>query len=432
MNKLRQTVLSLGAIQMANYILPLISVPIIARILGPEKIGVINFIQAFITYFTLLINYGFNITAVRRMTAVSDDNEKRSMVFSEVFFSQLLLFLVSLAIFLLCMIIVPEFHKEWEVSVFTFALCIATLLTQEWLFQAMQELPKMAILNFFSKLASTALILLVLHKQADYILYAFLFSAVQIVVAAISFIWSMKRYCLRLYRIPVSACISLILGEKTFFLSVVVINLYTTTNVVLLGFMTNLQNVGYFTAAQKISSIIVMVFIIPFRQAFFPHVSKALKQNRDEGISIAKKLLPVIVWPAFLIGLITTIFSKQIILLIYGYKFEPAISVLQILAFLPLIKGLSNIWGLIVMMNLKLDRLYFKVTIASAITGILLNILLTPTYAYMGSAVALLLSEAIGALLIFFYLQKQEVQLVDATYFNPVKLNSLLFQQLKH
>jgi PST family polysaccharide transporter len=295
----------------------------------------------------------------------------------------------------------------------------------------MQELPKMAILNFLSKLSFTVLILLVLRKQEDYILYAFLFSTVQIMVAIISFIWSMKRYRLRLHRIPIHSCFSLILSEKTFFLSVVVINLYTTTNVVLLGFMTNLQDVGYFTAGQKISSIVLMVFIIPFRQTFFPHVSKALKDNREHGINIAKKLLPLIVLPAFLIGLATLFFSKQIIFLIYGYKFEPAVSVLQILAFIPLIKGLSNIWGLIIMMNLKLDCLYFKVTIVSAVTGILLNIFLTPIYAYIGSAIALLLSETIGAILIFCYLYKQDIKLIDTSYFNPFKLNRLLLQQFR-
>lgn len=53
---------------MANYVFPLITIPIVARIFGPEKLGLINYIAAIVGYFSLVVSYSFNFTGVRRVT----------------------------------------------------------------------------------------------------------------------------------------------------------------------------------------------------------------------------------------------------------------------------------------------------------------------------------------------------------------------------
>lgn len=429
--KLGKNILSLGAVQVANYVLPLISVPIIARILGPDKTGTVSFAQAFVEYFTVFISYGFNLTGTRRLAADPNNVAHRNQVFSEVFNAQALLFCLSCVVFSICLILVPQLRKEWLTSLFAFSICISTLLTQNWLFQAMQDLPKVAILNLISKVLFTVGTLLIIRKQADYALYALAYSVVHILVAVASFAWSVRRYKLKLSWVPVRSTIELILKEKTYFFSLVVISLYTTTNVVILGFIADSKDVGIYSAGQRISAIILTVLILPFRQTFFPHVTRELKKNREQGLAVAQKLLPIIIWPTFVIGMALLIFGKHIIVLFYGPKFEQAGTVLQILAFLPMVVSLSNIWGIIVMMNLKLDKLYLRVTVFSALTSIALNLLLTPHFSYIGSAVSLLVSQIVGAALIFYYLKKQNVNLIEPMYFKPVKLNRMLAHQFR-
>lgn len=430
-SRLGKNILSLGLVQIANYILPLISIPIVSRIIGPEKFGVINFVQAFVAYFMLLISYGFNLTATRRLAASPNDTQKRNQVFSEVLTAQSILLLVSFVIFMGCLFFVPELKNEWLVSLFTFSACFGTLLTQNWLFQAMQDLPKVAILNFVSKFIFILLILLMIHKRSDYILYALSLSISQVAVAIFSIIWSIRRYNLKFIRISLPDSLKLIWDERTYFISLVIVNLYTTTNIVLLGFMTDSTQVGYYSAGQKISSIIMSIFILPFRQTFFPHVSKELSKDLKKGIQISQKLLPIIIWPTFLLGLGTLVCSKFIILFLYGKAFLPALIVLRIFAFLPMILGLSNIWGIIVMMNLNLDKIYLRITMVSAAASIILNVVLIPYWSYVGSAIALMVTQSLGMLLIFFYLKKLNLELIDLSYFNPFKLNKLIYAQFK-
>ena len=60
----------MGLLQVANLVLPLLTMPIIARIVGPEKLGAINYAAALIAYFTLLINYSYELTATREVAQV--------------------------------------------------------------------------------------------------------------------------------------------------------------------------------------------------------------------------------------------------------------------------------------------------------------------------------------------------------------------------
>src|SRR5579872_2105807 len=117
--RLTKNVLSLTLVQIANYALPVISVPIISRIIGPAKYGLLNFAVAFVMYFVLLVAYGFDYSATRKISRDPDNEENRGRVFSEVFYTQCLLFVASTVIFAALLFIVPELRINKIVFLFT-------------------------------------------------------------------------------------------------------------------------------------------------------------------------------------------------------------------------------------------------------------------------------------------------------------------------
>ncbi len=63
-----KNVASLSTLQAITYLLPIIILPYLFRVIGPEKFGLIAFAQAFVQYFMILTDYGFNISATKEIS----------------------------------------------------------------------------------------------------------------------------------------------------------------------------------------------------------------------------------------------------------------------------------------------------------------------------------------------------------------------------
>src|ERR1700744_1438335 len=111
-----RNIMSLGIVQVCNMVFPLITLPLIARIIGPDKFGVINYASAVIGYFTLIINYGFEMTATRVIAQCKKDQAVINKVFSNVLYTKIVLLSVSIAIFCILLFTLPTLRDEKAVA----------------------------------------------------------------------------------------------------------------------------------------------------------------------------------------------------------------------------------------------------------------------------------------------------------------------------
>ena len=94
----------LGIVQLVNYVFPLITVPYVSRIIGPEGYGIINYATTFVGYFSLLIAYGFDLTGTRRIVKHLEQPSKINQIVSEILTARILLFIISIFLFILALI----------------------------------------------------------------------------------------------------------------------------------------------------------------------------------------------------------------------------------------------------------------------------------------------------------------------------------------
>ncbi|RYZ98093.1 MAG: flippase [Sphingobacteriaceae bacterium] len=424
--QLRKNFLSLTLVQLANYALPLLSVPVISRIIGPDKYGTINFAVAFIAYFNILISYSFDYTATRKIARDPHNEENRSKTFSEVFFTQCLLFVLATVVFLITVNFIPRLHADRILISYTYLICIGTLFTQNWLFQAMQDLSKVAIINLTSKLLFTVVILMVIKQKQDYILQPLLIGIIQIIVSVASFIWAFKRYNIKLQRVSLNRCFNVIWEERIIFFSLVVVNLYTTTNIFILGLFQNIQQVGFYTAGQRLIVIAQSVLTIPLSQALFPFIGKAFGESREKGLNVAQKLIPLIIMFSGFASILMFFLGPLVITLFYGNKFKEAIPVFQILSFIPLIIALSNVLGIQIMLNLKMDKVFFRVTACGAALSVILNLLLIKQWGYIGTTFNWLITEIFILVTMYVVLRREGINSVNLQYFRPSAFKTYL------
>jgi PST family polysaccharide transporter len=413
---------SLFSVQVANYVLPMVSVPIIVRIIGPDKYGVINYAAAIVSYFILVVNYGFDLTATRQVAQNRDNRAYIQELFSTVLWCKILLFLLTLIVFSGCFAFFPVFRAEWKIMVYTYVALISWVITPNWIYQGMQELSRIAMFDVIVKLLFTVSVLVVVRHKTDYVYQPLTAGISQIVIGYYSFHYAMHRYGLKVVKVPVKKIFSVLKEERIIFFSSVVINLYTSTNTVILGSLVNIAQVGYYSAAIRLIQMAQAIITLPLSNSFFPYVGAAFGKCREDGIAAARKVLPVVSMVGLVAFLGMATIGPWALTLFFGEKFRPGIPIFITLAITPLLIVVSNVFGILVMMNLKMDTAFLRITAFGAVVSIASNLLLVPWAGGLGSAFSLVITESFIAAAMGIFLSKQGISMIDRADFHPKKI----------
>lgn len=414
--KLTKNFGALAVIQMANFLIPFLVLPVIVRIIGPAHFGQLNFLAAVVTYFILLINYGFDYTATRLVAGNKGDQAIVNDIFSRVFFARMWLFAISVVVFAVLFTMMGKLKQIPVVSVLTFLTCLANVFMPNWLFQGMEQLQKAAIWNVATKLVFNVAMLLLIHLPQDYWLYALFTTASQVVAGVLLFIYACRRFHIRIYFVPLKKVLQLLYQDKAVFISTLMINLYTTSNIVLLGLLKPENEVGIFTAASRLVVVVQTIMLMPLSQTLFPHVGKAFAANAEDGLEEVRKLFPLVFAFAFCTTVGVFVTAPLVIHILFGAKFAASVYVLQIMAFTPLLVSVSNLLGTQVLLNLKQDNKFLSITIVGSFICIALNLLLTPKMSYYGTALAWVLTEFLITAGMAVIIYRQGIRLVDSRY----------------
>ncbi len=137
--KISTNFMYLSILQGMNLILPLITFPYLVRVLGIEKFGLIMFAQAFIVYFSMIADYGFNLSGTREISSNRNNKDKLIKIFSSIMTARIVLVLVGLIFLSLIVFSFERFSKDWELYFLTFGIVIGTALFPTWFFQGMKR-----------------------------------------------------------------------------------------------------------------------------------------------------------------------------------------------------------------------------------------------------------------------------------------------------
>ena len=392
--RLLENFLSLSVLQGANYILPLITLPYLVRVLGPEKFGLIAFAQAFIGYFIILTNYGFNLSATREISINRDKKEKVSEIFNSVMIVKFLLGILSFFILALILIFIPKFRNDWLVYIFTFGMVIGQILFPVWFFQGMERMKYITILNIIAKGIFTICIFIFIRKMADYLYVPLINSMGFLVAGGLSLRIVSKDFGIK-FILPSFEAIKYQLKEGWhIFISTVAISLYTTSNTFILGLFTNNTIVGYYAAAEKIVKA-VQGLLVPISQTAYPHISKLASESKERALNFIRKLVKIVGGISFIISLSIFIFAKLIVNIILGPQYQQSIIVLRILAFLPFMIGLATVYATLFLLGFGYIKTWSRIIIGSSVLDIIFVLIFVGIFplAHIGVSISWVLTE---------------------------------------
>jgi O-antigen/teichoic acid export membrane protein len=413
-----RNIVSQSILQVANLVLPFITIPYITKIIGPDKFGVINYAAAFVTYFTLVVNFSFDMNASRAVAQNPNDQDFINKLFSETLYTKIFLFFICALSFFILLAYLPQLQSEKEVAVYSFLVVIGWVITPNWLFQGKQQLDKIAIFNLVAKLIFTVSIFFVIHDKQHYKWQPLILSISQIVVGLVSLLYAMGKYNVRVVKLPLANIFTTLKQGKELFFSLVTISLYSNSTIIILGFFLDSTNVGYYSAAFRLIITAITILSIPLNQALFPFISSSFSINYNKGINELQRILPVCLVFSFLYSAVFFLFAPFIIHLFYGDKFNESIIIFRTLSMVPFLVSVNSFLGIHALLNLKKDKLFFNITLISSVAGILATTVLGYYFGIRGGAFSWLIAEIFNCLLFYIALKRLEINLYNPYYFS--------------
>jgi len=393
---------SLTALQISNYVIPLITFPYLVRVLGPTNFGLANFAFAFLVYFNTVIEFGFNFSSTREIAQSKDDRNKINQLFNLTFFSKIILLIPISILYFILISLIPFFSQNFLIYTIAYFSIIGNLLLPVWFFQGIEKMYYITIFNIVFRVIGVVFIFLFVVKEEDLIIYLVITSGV-LLLTGVSSVYYILRQKLVDLALPKYESIKQHLREGfNLFSSQYLIMLYTTSNTFILGLISGSTAVGFFTGADKIRAAVQNVGGIA-GQTIFPHISNLFRESKVSTVKFLKKYLIVIGIPAFLFSTFLFLFSEELILLILGKQYLNSVQILKWLAFLPFIIFLSNVFGIQFMLGQGFDSEFRKIIFIGAALNLILLITLVPLYGAEGTAASMLCTEIVITLLTFFF-----------------------------
>ena len=386
-----QSFLSLGAIQATNYLLPLITIPYIIRVIGTDKFGTVALAQAVLGFLSIIVDYGFSLSATRDISIYREDKNKLSKIFSEVIIVKLLLCLFCFIILYLISFIFSKIGQEVLLYFMGFSLVIGQSIIPVWFFQGIEKMKYLTYLNLTSKAIGTILIFILITSPADYI-YIILLSSLGNIISGIIGLWIIfNKFSIKLWLPSTSNIIIQLKDGWPIFLSNFSIASYNNSNILILGMFASNTIVGYYSIVEKV--ILVMRQLLgSFSSAIFPHICKISIISYDEIKSFLKIIFIPFSIIIFIVCSCIFVFSSYIIFFLSGKYINEASFLLKILSFVPFIIVLNNPpYQVLVAYNKK--KSYSIILLSGAIVNLFLNVILVKDLQALGTAIAIICTE---------------------------------------
>lgn len=350
----------LGLFQVVNIALPLITYPYLIRVLGGYNYGLIVFAQAIIGYFVILVSFGFNLTATKKISIHRNDEEKINEIVSSVFIIKGILFVISFLILLALLHTGIIQEGERALYYLTLWLCLYEWLFPIWYFQGIEKMKFITLITFVNRLVFLGFIFLLIKKQNDFLQVPLINGIGALISGAISSYIIFFRHKIR-FRFQSPKTLLKYFRESTaIFISNISTKLYLSTNKVLVGAFIGIQAVAYYDLAEKIVNVLKTPQQI-LGQTVFPKISK------ERNLNFVWRLFTLSLWVNGFIFLGVLLFSKQIILILGGEEMLPALSVVWILSVTIPLVAISNVFGIQVLIPFGYHKAFSRVIVSSGI-----------------------------------------------------------------
>lgn len=389
-----ESTISLATLNVLNMVLPLITLPYTIRVVGLANYGAYSVVYTILQYVLLVSAYGFSFSTTQQIARNRDNLSELNRIFNATLAARFLLSVLPVLVFgVVCML---SYSSDYMLMyILGLGIVVGDNINPIWLFQGMEKMRYMTIINVISKLTFTILIFIIVVKEGDYI-YLTLLNSLGYVVSGLFSLWiAYKSFNIRFHIASWKDVLYQLKEGWYIFLSTICMNAYRNSNIFILSYFIPEASVGMYSAAEKMIKAAQSV-ASPISNAFYPYFANVKQGNNPRsilpGITKLTKLMAIIL----LFLSLTIFFGSRIIndVFLDPETIEP-ILLMQLMVPVVFFGSLNYILGIVGMMNMEMKKQFFQYVM---ISGIISLIFLFVTVSYWGNisaSLAMSISEII-------------------------------------
>ena len=389
-----------SALTISTYLMNFITFPYVSRVLGVDRIGLVSFVDNVVNYFLLFATMGVTILGVREIATVKNNREDRNRVYSNILGMNIVFTIVTLLIYIISIFVISDFYQYKELFYVGGAKILFTAFLVEWYFTGVENFRYITIRSLLVKLLYVLAVFVYVRTPNDYTLYFILTILVVVVNAVINIVYIHKFVVLIKQELFSKKYVkqNISLGIYS-----IMTSMYLTFNVMFLGLCSSHTEVGYYTTAFKLYSVI-LGFFTAFTNVMLPRMSSLLAEGEKEKFQgFINKSFDAMCTFSIPLVLCSIVMAPQIIYILSGDGYEGAILPMRIIMPAVLLVGIAQVFAVQVLLPMKKDRILFIASLLGASISLVINILVVPKLQSVGSAIVLLSSELVVTLVYVIY-----------------------------
>lgn len=389
-----------------NIIFSLCSAIYVSRILNPDGIGRVTFVNTIVAYFIPFATLGMPTYGIREV-ARSYYSVDKDKVFSELLFINFCSSMIVSVLYYSMVMLVPSFYENRLMFLIAGSNIVINAFNIEWFYKGTEKFKFITTRNILFKVASLICIFLFVNSRTDIIIYMIITYCVSAGNQIVNLIHSKKYTHFRMKLVSFKNVRKHLKPLLLLLVSLIAGELYSKIDIVMLGAMSGDSYVGYYSEATGILNIILTV-IVSVTAVMLPQLSQTYENGSlQEFNGLINNVLNVLLSVSLAAFIGIQFVATDVITLLFGEAFAPAGVTLRILSFLFIIKGIGDLVAYQAVVAIGREAIFPLIRFIAAASNCVLNYILIRHYHQNGAAFASVVTELLTVILVLVILRKE-------------------------